>query len=156
MTGNPILVKVDQSMEDGLQRAQRQAEQIIETLQKCPERFAELAGRHSVCPSASFGGDLGRIGRGDTVPGFERALQQMVPGEMTAEPVRTRYGFHIIALDQREEGQQRPFEECRELISAWLSASAWARAASQYIGLLAGKADIEGCEIKAADSVLVQ
>ena len=90
------------------------------------------------------------------MPGFERALQQMVPGEMTAEPVRTRYGFHIIALDQRVEGQQRPFEECRELISAWLSASAWARAASQYIGLLAGKADIEGCEIKAADSVLVQ
>ena len=90
------------------------------------------------------------------MPGFERALQQMDPGEITAEPVRTRFGFHIIALDQREEGQLRPFEEARELISAWLSASAWARAASQYIGLLAGKADIEGCEIKAADSVLVQ
>jgi len=151
-----ILIRIASDASDDVNRANRKAKQIIEQLNKSPERFAEFSSLHSACPSSESGGDLGKIGRGSTAPEFEHALEAMKEGEISSQPVRTRYGFHIIALDTREEGKMRPFEEVSELISTWLGAKAWARATSQYIAMLAGKADIEGFAMESSDGALVQ
>lgn len=62
--------------------------------------FAELARLHSNDVSASRGGDLGWIYAGDTVPEFERAMQALKPGEISA-PVHTPFGWHLIQVLER-------------------------------------------------------
>jgi peptidyl-prolyl cis-trans isomerase SurA len=62
--------------------------------------FAELARLFSQDGSASKGGDLGWIYPGDTVPEFERAMNQLPPGEVS-QPVQTPFGFHLIEVLER-------------------------------------------------------
>ena len=136
--------------------ARQDAEALIATLTAQPSRFAELARSHSDCPSKAQGGNLGQIGKGSTVPAFEAALATLKPGDMTAEPIETPYGFHVIALDRRIEGQQLPFEAVETRIATWLEAASWNRAVAQYIGILAGQAEIVGIDIDAAEGMLVR
>lgn len=136
--------------------ARREAEALIATLNAEPGRFADLAISHSACPSKAQGGNLGQVGKGSTVPEFEEALATLTPGHITPEPVETAYGFHVIALDRRIEGTQLPFEVVETRIAAWLEAASWNRAVAQYIGILAGKAEIDGIDIGAAEGMLVR
>ncbi len=62
--------------------------------------FAELARVHSEDGSASKGGDLGWLSPGDTVPEFERAMNALKPGEISA-PVLTPFGWHLIQVMAR-------------------------------------------------------
>ena len=55
------------------------AEQTLNELLREPERFAAVAAEISNCPSGQQGGNLGQIGRGDTVPEFEKALFRLGP-----------------------------------------------------------------------------
>jgi peptidyl-prolyl cis-trans isomerase C len=120
-----------------------------------PEKFAELARAHSACPSATLGGVLGQIAPGETTPEFEAALSGLAPGSVS-EPVETRYGVHLIRLHRRVDGAALPFEAVRERIEAYLVESVRRRAVAQYIGLLAGRARIEGFALPATASPLVQ
>ncbi|MBN8959021.1 MAG: peptidyl-prolyl cis-trans isomerase, partial [Rhizobiales bacterium] len=86
------------------------AEKTLATLLHEPDRFAALATELSNCPSGQQGGNLGQISRGDTVPEFERALFRLGPSGILRELVKTRYGFHIVAVDQRIPGRTLPFE----------------------------------------------
>ena len=64
--------------------------------------FAELARLHSDDASAARGGDLGWISPGDTVPEFERPLDVLKPGQVSA-PFRTPFGWHIVQVLERRE-----------------------------------------------------
>lgn len=55
-------------------RSALRAEQALNELSREPERFAAMAQELSNCPSGKHAGNLGQIGRGDSVPEFERAL----------------------------------------------------------------------------------
>ena len=74
--------------------------------------FAELARVHSDDASASRGGDLGWILPGDTVPEFERAMNNLKPGEIS-DPVRSPFGWHLIQVLER--GTQDVSKERRRL-----------------------------------------
>jgi peptidyl-prolyl cis-trans isomerase SurA len=63
--------------------------------------FEEIARRFSDDPSGQRGGDLGTFGRGDMVPEFEQVAFGLKPGEIS-QPVRTRFGFHIIKVEKHE------------------------------------------------------
>ena len=56
------------------------------------------------------GGNLGQITTGQTTPEFEQALIALAPGQLCEAPVATRYGFHIIRLERKHEGQTLPYE----------------------------------------------
>lgn len=132
------------------------AEQTLNELLADPERFTALAAELSNCPSGEHGGNLGQIGRGDMVPEFETAIFKFGPTGVLRSLVKTRYGFHIVAIDRRIPGNRLPFEMARDQIAERLSASVEERALRQYISLLAGQAEIEGVELEAAGSPLVQ
>jgi peptidyl-prolyl cis-trans isomerase SurA len=76
--------------------------------------FAELARVHSEDASASRGGDLGWVLPGDTVPEFERVMNNLQPGQIS-EPVQTNFGWHLIQVLER--GTQDVSKERRRLLA---------------------------------------
>jgi peptidyl-prolyl cis-trans isomerase C len=132
------------------------AEQTLNALLREPERFAAVAAEVSNCPSGQHGGNLGQIGRGDTVPEFERAIFRMGPTGLMHGLVKTRHGFHIVAIDQRIPGKRLPFDMVRDQIGERLRAMVEEKALRQYISILAGRADIQGADLNGADIPLVQ
>jgi peptidyl-prolyl cis-trans isomerase SurA len=76
--------------------------------------FAELARVHSEDTSASRGGDLGWILPGDTVPEFERVMNNLQPGQIS-DPVQTPFGWHLIQVIER--GSQDVSKERRRLLA---------------------------------------
>ena len=66
--------------------------------------FAALARRHSEGPSASQGGDLGFFTKGQMVEPFSEAAFALADsGDVAPDPVRTRFGFHVIRLTNAGE-----------------------------------------------------
>ncbi|HWA80683.1 MAG TPA: peptidylprolyl isomerase [Acetobacteraceae bacterium] len=132
------------------------AEQTLNALLREPDRFAAVAAEMSNCPSAQQGGNLGQIGHGDTVPEFEKAIFRPGPTGLIRELVRTRHGFHIVAIDQRIPGKRLPFDIVRDEIAGYLKTRVEEKALQQYIGILAGKADIRGVNLNGTRTPLVQ
>jgi peptidyl-prolyl cis-trans isomerase C len=127
--------------------ARKRAQSLAAQLADDPTTFAALANAHSACPSGRHGGNLGQITRGSTVPEFERALGELDEGAITTAPVESRFGFHIMRLDRKIDGSPLPFEAVSDRIADWLEASAWSKAVSQYIAILAADAEIAGIDL---------
>lgn len=136
-------------------QARAQAETLIGLLTAQPERFAELAEACSACPSKAQGGQLGQLSRGQTVPEFDDALLRLPVG-LAARPVLTRYGYHVVEVLERLEGQPLPFEAVLPVVRDYLAAKTRRRAISQYLQRLVGEARIEGIELAGAATPLVQ
>jgi peptidyl-prolyl cis-trans isomerase C len=136
--------------------ARRVAVALIADLREKPEAFAAAAAAQSDCPSARHGGNLGQLGPGQTVPEFEAALSRMTGGGVCPDPVETRYGLHVVRLDRRIDGQQLPFDLVRERIAEYLDEAVRCRALQQYVSVLAGRSEVTGVDLAAADGPLVQ
>lgn len=132
------------------------AERTLAELHTQPERFGERARDLSNCPSGLFGGNLGPVGRGDTVPEFEARLFDGTATGILPGLVKTRYGFHIVAIDGRVDGQTVPFDVAQRQIAGRLTAAVERHAMTQYIRILAGQARVEGVDLAAVASPLVQ
>jgi len=76
--------------------------------------FEELAKKNSKDPgSGANGGDLDFAAAGSYVPEFSQAMVKLKKGEMTQEPVKTQFGYHIIRLDDTREAQFPPFDDVK-------------------------------------------
>ena len=83
--------------------------------------FAKLAKENSQDPgSAANGGDLGCLGRGETVAEFEQAAFGAKQGEIVG-PVKTEFGYHIIEVTDIKPEQTRSLQEVRSQIKSQLS-----------------------------------
>jgi len=93
-----ILIKSKEGVsdDDARERLSRLRERII-----AGADFAELARVHSDDPSASKGGDLGWISPGDTVPEFERTMNQLRDNEIST-PVQSQFGWHLVQVMERK------------------------------------------------------
>jgi peptidyl-prolyl cis-trans isomerase C len=79
-----------------LVKKQSEALAILERIKK-GESFPNLAREFSIDRgSAKKGGDLGVFGRGMMVKSFEEAAFRLNKGEITQEPVKTEFGYHLI------------------------------------------------------------
>jgi peptidyl-prolyl cis-trans isomerase C len=132
------------------------AERTLSELLAEPDKFAAVARELSNCPSGQQGGSLGQIARGDTVPEFEQAIFRLGANGILRHLVKTRHGFHIVAVDRSIPGERLSFEAVRERISERLKAGVEERALRQYVSILAGQAEIVGVELAGADTPLVQ
>lgn len=140
---------------EGYAQARADAAAVLATLQENPNSFSTLARAYSRCPSAEQGGNLGQITRGQTTPEFERALLELDPGALCAEPIATRYGFHIVRLDRKHGGCTLPYEAVADRIADYLKESVRRRADAQYVARLVSAARIEGIELTDADALRV-
>ena len=62
--------------------------------------FAEMAKKHSTCPSAKEGGNLGEFGPGEMVPAFDKVVFSAEINKVQG-PVKTQFGYHLIEVTQR-------------------------------------------------------
>jgi peptidyl-prolyl cis-trans isomerase C len=127
-----------------LVKDEAKAQELHDELVKSPDQFAELAKANSIdTASARKGGDLGFFGRGRMVPEFETAAFALkTPGEIS-EVVKTPYGYHIIQLEERREGEQKPFEQVKEQIRATLRNEELQAKTREYYEQLKQKANLQ-------------
>jgi peptidyl-prolyl cis-trans isomerase C len=120
------------------------------------DRFAEAARKFSNCPSGAEGGDLGWLSAVDCAPEFAREVFGHIEVGVLPRLVHSRFGLHVIEVLQRETGVAQPFEAVRGAVANALRQQAFITALRQYLSLLAGAAIVEGVELDAADTPLVQ
>ena len=77
--------------------------------------FEEAAGKYSTCPSKDKGGDLGYFTKGQMVPEFEKAAFEGAAGELLG-PVKTQFGYHLILVDDKNEGEELAFSEVKDTL----------------------------------------
>lgn len=123
------------------------AQTAITDLAAVPHRFEALARAQSECESRANGGRLGQIVPGETVPEFEGVLYALKEGEIASEPVKSRFGAHVLRLDARALGEPLPFDYVRERIVLFLAEKDWGRDVAEYIDGLVARAEIEGVEM---------
>lgn len=89
------------------------AKKIIADLKKGGD-FAALAKQHSTDPGAQNGGDLGFFKKDDMVPEFANAAFALKNGEVTPEPVKTQFGYHVIKVEERRAAPPPSFDEAKD------------------------------------------
>ncbi|WP_434657249.1 peptidylprolyl isomerase [Sulfurimonas sp. NW9] len=104
-----------------LVKTKEEAEKIIAQLkhlsgEKLKEKFIELAKKESTGPSGSKGGDLGYFSKGQMVPAFNDKVFSMKKGEVTSEPVKTQFGYHVIYVEDKKPSLTRSFDEVKAFI----------------------------------------
>jgi len=136
--------------DDGDARAQAEAKAraAIEESLPHPERFDAIARARSDCSSGKNGGRLGQLVPGETVLEFEAALATLAPGGIAKEPVRTRFGMHVVRLDARVPGRTLPFDYVRPRIETFLAERRWRSDVATFIDGLVASAVIEGMDMK--------
>jgi peptidyl-prolyl cis-trans isomerase SurA len=120
-----ILVRSGEQISEA--EARRRLVDLRERVVTGGQDFGELAKLHSDDTSAGRGGDLDWIYPGDTVPEFERAMQQLKPGEVS-QPVKSSFGWHLIQVLERRvagESEERRRLEARSAIRARKSDDAY-------------------------------
>ena len=117
--------------------ARKLARRLAATLSRGAPGFTGLAREHSHCPSGATGGSLGQLRLGDLVRDVEVALLALEPGQVGPEPVRSRFGWHVLRLDRHIAGRDLPFEIAAEPIRLRLESRAWTAAAARYVVALA-------------------
>jgi len=101
--------KVD---EKGVAEAQHRAEDLLKQL-KGGAKLEDLAKKYSEDPgSGKQGGSLGWIGKGQTVPEFEKTAFSLPKGQIS-DLVKSSYGFHIIRVDDKQEAHTKSLDEVK-------------------------------------------
>jgi peptidyl-prolyl cis-trans isomerase C len=137
-----ILFKVGADAgEEEKKEARKKAEEVLKKAQ-AGEDFAELAKAHSQGPSGPRGGDLGSFGRGKMVPAFEEAAFSLKPGEVSGI-VETRFGYHIIKVEERSAGDTVSRAEAADQIREFLKAQKVNEAVFARLEVLRKEAKVE-------------
>ncbi|MGM0452749.1 MAG: peptidylprolyl isomerase [Thermodesulfobacteriota bacterium] len=110
-----ILIKTSQDAgEDEKAEAKNKIQDVQKKLKQDGD-FAELAKEHSEGPSSKNGGDLGFFSRGQMVESFDEAAFALDTGEVS-DIVQTRFGYHLIKVEDRKSEEQKPFAEVKDTI----------------------------------------
>lgn len=124
-------------------RAQKkkEAEEVLAELKKGAD-FADMARKHSGCPSKDKGGDLGFFERGSMVPEFEAVAFNLKDGEMSGI-VETQFGYHIIKATEHAKATSVPFDQAKQNITQYLTEQKKQQAIAAYFDSLRSVAKIE-------------
>ena len=138
--------KIDQT---AVAAAKAKAEDIEKQL-KAGASFAELAKKYSEDPgSATNGGLLPPLVKGQTVPEFEQAAFNTPKGQTTGV-IRTSYGFHIIRVEDKQPARLKPLDEVKAEIEPLLKSQKAAATAQQLANTVQSLARTNGLDKAAA------
>ena len=118
--------------------------------------FGRSARELSNCPSGEQGGELGWLKPDDCAPEFARELFGHVEVGVLPRLVHSRFGLHVVEVLEREGGVPQTYEAVRGAVAMALRQQAWVTALRQCLQLLAGQASVEGIDLDAANTPLVQ
>ncbi len=108
--------------------------------------FADLAKKYSEDPgSAKQGGSLGWIGKGRTVPEFEKAAFSLAKGA-TSDLVQSSYGFHIIHVDDKQDAHLKTVDEVKPQVEPLIKQQKVAQAAQKEADQLLREARSAGLD----------
>ncbi len=110
-----ILLKADENSPETLHSEKSSKAAEIMELARGGDNFIELAKKYSEGPSKDSGGDLGFFGPGSMVPPFDAAVFAMKPGDIS-EVVKTRFGYHIILLEDIKPQTTRELADVQDTI----------------------------------------
>ncbi|HQR11660.1 MAG TPA: peptidylprolyl isomerase [Casimicrobiaceae bacterium] len=119
-------------------------------------RFADAAARMSNCPSGAAGGELGWLAHADCAPEFAREIFGRAELGVLPRLVHSRFGLHVVEILEREPGTKQPFEAVRGAVELALRQQTYVTALRQFLQRLAGEGEVEGVDLDAADTPLVQ
>jgi len=105
-------------------------------------KFIELAKSKSTGPSGSKGGDLGFFVSGQMVPAFNKEVFSMKVGTVTDKPVKTKFGYHVIYLQEKKPATTRAFKEVQPVIEQRLKLEKFKTAVKAKMQKLEKKAKI--------------
>ena len=120
------------------------------------DTFGKSARELSNCPSGEQGGELGWLSADDCAAEFARELFGHVEVGVLPRLVHSRFGLHVVEVLEREPGVPQPFEAVQSAVRMALRQQAYVTALRQCLKVLAGNAEVEGVDLDAADSPLVQ
>jgi len=132
------------------------AEAVLERCQREPDHFATAARELSNCPSGARGGDLGWLVRGESVPEFERVVFAPAEAGLWPRAIPTRFGWHVIRIIERDDGQFLSFESARTQVGSYVRSRSRRKAGVQYLERLAAEASVNGVDLKIERSWLMQ
>ncbi len=101
--------------------------------------FVALAKEKSIDPQGKNGGDLGYFRKEEMVPEFSEAAFKLKKGEVSSEPVKSQFGWHVIKAEDRRQAKPPALDEVREEIHAGLAR----QELNKEIEALASKAKVE-------------
>jgi len=135
-----ILIKIPDDADD---KKWEEAKKKLRTLRKSKEDFRVLAKKHSQCPSAKQGGDLGFYFHGQLYPKLDAAAFKLKPREIS-QPVEGEDGVHLIKLyEHRPQGFIPPFEEIKDWVKQVAKTEQAQRIYQEYVDQLKDRAKIE-------------
>ncbi|WP_321992459.1 peptidylprolyl isomerase [Marispirochaeta aestuarii] len=137
-----ILVSLEEGATEEDKAAAREKIEAIQDELAAGADFAELAKEKSEGPSSKNGGDLGYFSADKMVPSFSDAAFALQPGEVSGI-VETRFGYHIIKLEDRKDAWLPSFEEVKEHLRPQLEQQKAQMVFQEYVQQLQGKAEIE-------------
>ncbi len=140
-----ILLAAPRDDVDGRLGARREAERLIGGLRVNLDLFAEFAVRHSRCPSKDQGGCLGWLQRGQTTPEFDRQVFRLGQG-LAASPIESRWGYHVVNIEEHQPGEALGFEAVRQRIFDYLELQARQFELQQYLRGLQQRYGVRGWE----------
>jgi len=96
------------------------AKEIIKEINNGAD-FAELAAKYSIDSNGKNGGKLNYFKKGDMVPEFANAVFSMNVGDVTAEPIKTMFGWHVVKVTDRRKSASPEFEQVKDYLKMRLS-----------------------------------
>lgn len=112
------------------------------TRARAGEDFAKLVAEFSEAPSKERGGDLGTVHRGEILPSLDQAVFN-VDGGSVAGPIETRFGFHVLKIDERLPSEIPSFDTIKEQLRQDASEETFQRDYRAYIDSLRKDAFIQ-------------
>jgi peptidyl-prolyl cis-trans isomerase D len=144
-----ILIKVDGNDPKADAAAKAKAQGVLDQLHHGGD-FADLAKKNSDDPgSKEQGGELGFLKHGATVPEFDQAAFSLQPGQ-TSGLVRSKYGYHIIQVEEKQTAHLRPLSEVKGSIQATLTRQKEGQQEQAFAQQLAAEAQKNGLAATAA------
>lgn len=121
-----------------------QAQELIGKLKQGAD-FAALAAQYSKDPgSKDQGGDVGTVSEtSNFVPEFKQAALALRPGELSPNPVKSQFGYHVIKAGEKEAASQRSFDKVKAQLKDQLLAEKKENAFGNYLQQLRASAALE-------------
>ena len=106
--------------ENTREAALTRAQELYVKLQKKPFKFADLALKHSECPTALQGGVLGVVPKGKLYPELDEVLFNMKAGEIS-QPVESEIGFHLVLCKHIQKAETLSLQKATPKIRQMMS-----------------------------------